>query len=83
VAGNVPNYVITWNTGETSTLNVNYTVTIVGGQLVSTGIGTVTSGVFQGGSVRAVLTYARLDLTQCLTPPGIENAAGTATLSIT
>lgn len=82
LSGNVPDYVITWNTGETSTLNVNYTVTTAGGQIVSTARGTVTGGVFQGRSVLAVLTYLQLNLSQCLHPPGIQNAAGTATLSI-
>ncbi|MEU1123838.1 hypothetical protein ABZ371_09725 [Streptomyces sp. NPDC005899] len=42
---------ITWNTGETSTLSMNRTTTVVGAALIVTHTGTVTSGVFAGDTV--------------------------------
>ncbi|MFH8755945.1 hypothetical protein [Streptomyces atroolivaceus] len=56
---------VTWNTGATSTLSMNRTVTVVGATLVVTHTGTVTAGLFAGDSVVGTETGVATDITLC------------------
>jgi hypothetical protein len=75
-------YTLTWNTGQTSQFLLTVANTVAGGVTTSVASGNVTAGEFQGDTVKAVLTYAQLNLLQCLSPPGITNQAGALTLVI-
>lgn len=75
-------YTLTWNTGATSQFLLTTVNTVAGGVTTSVASGNVTAGEFQGDTVKAVLTYAQLNLLQCLSPPGITNQAGVLTLVI-
>ncbi|WP_306749549.1 hypothetical protein [Saccharothrix yanglingensis] len=75
---------IVWNTGQTSTISVNYTATIVGAALVVTFTGTVTSGLFAGSSVVQVLTGPATDVLLCTLGLGTVPSSYTlASLEIT
>ncbi|WP_256107727.1 hypothetical protein [Streptomyces sp. ODS05-4] len=56
---------ITWNTGETSTLSMNRTVSVAGAALIVTHTGTVTSGLFAGDSVLITETGVATAITLC------------------
>lgn len=56
---------ITWNTGATSTLSMNRTVSVAGAALVVTHSGTVTSGLFSGDTVLVTETGVATDITLC------------------
>jgi hypothetical protein len=56
---------ITWNTGATSTLSANLTVTKQGAVLLVTHTGTVTSGLFAGDTVVMTETGSATDITLC------------------
>ncbi|MFI1013141.1 hypothetical protein [Streptomyces sp. NPDC020965] len=56
---------ITWNTGQTSTLSLNYTTTIAGAVYTSVLIGTVTSGLFAGDTVVSNQTGPATDVLTC------------------
>jgi hypothetical protein len=75
-------FVVTWNTGQTSTVTFTQTGQDVAGQTVLTATGTVTSGLFLGASFTEVLTQASLDLTACLIPPGVQSQSGVGTLVV-
>ena len=75
-------YTLTWNTGKTSQFLLTTVNTVAGGITTSVASGNVTAGEFQGDTVKAVLTYAQLNLLQCLSPPGITSQAGVLTLVI-
>ncbi|MFJ9619282.1 hypothetical protein [Streptomyces noursei] len=79
--GTAPNP-ITWNNGQTSDLLLNYGATFADGQNILVGNGIVTDGEFQGDSAKVVLTYAQPDVTECLSPQGVTNQIGTATVTI-
>ncbi len=77
-------YTIVWNTGQTSTISANYTVTIVGAALVVTRTGTVTSGLFTGSAVLQVITGPATDVLLCTA--GLRTVSSTysvTTLEIT
>lgn len=73
---------INWNTGQSSTLLVNYVNNNAAGQIVSVGTGAVTSGLFAGDSAVIVNTGPTLDTLQCALN-GIESRTGTFTLELT
>lgn len=58
-------FTIVWNTGATSTITENYTVTVAGVVIVYEFTGVVTSGVFAGDSVVRTLTGPSTDVTLC------------------
>lgn len=66
---------ITWNTGDTSTLSMNGTTTVVGALLVVTYTGTVTSGLFAGDTVVATQTGPATDILLCTL--GLGTVSGT------
>jgi hypothetical protein len=72
-------YTITWNTGETSTINYNRSANHVLGTLVIVENGTVTAGKFTGDSTTHVVALLNLDLLACLTEPGLTTASGIGT----
>lgn len=76
-------HTITWNTGQTSTLGLNRTVTNLAGNTVVTDRGLVTAGLFQGATAVRVLTFPTLNALDCLHPPGITSVTGAVTLTIT
>ncbi|WP_424233962.1 hypothetical protein [Actinophytocola sp.] len=57
---------ITWNTGQTSELTLNFLTEIVGGVYTSTVTGAVTGGLFAGDSVVSNQTGAATDIALCL-----------------
>lgn len=76
--------VITWNTGETSTLIQTRVSSQINGNLaVLTNVGTVESGKFEGATVTRTTTYLSTDLAACDSPEGLSRLSGLATLSLT
>lgn len=75
-------FVVTWNTGETSTVTGTSSGQDVAGQSVLTLSGTVTAGLFVGSSFTEVITQASLDLTGCLIPPGITSQSGVGAVTL-
>ena len=74
---------ITWNTGQTSTLSGNNLSNIIGGALVSTSTGTVTAGVFAGGTFVHNVVYLGQDLLLCNLGLGaVSSLYGLITLQI-
>lgn len=51
LTGGRTTFTITWNTGQTSTLSLNFNTTVAGAVLEVVLTGTVTSGLFQGDTV--------------------------------
>lgn len=56
---------ITWNTGQSSTLSLNYTTTIAGAVYTSVLTGTVTGGLFAGDTVISNQTGPATDVLTC------------------
>ncbi|MFS0694162.1 hypothetical protein [Streptomyces nitrosporeus] len=76
--------VVTWNTGATSTLSMNRTVTVAGAVVLVTHTGTVTSGLFAGDTVVATETAPATDITLCTLGLGtVGTVYGVMTLEIT
>lgn len=76
--------VVTWNTGATSTLSTNYTVTVAAAVVVVTYTGTVTSGLFAGDTVVMTHTGPATDITLCTLGLGtVPSLFGVVTLEIT
>ncbi|RAY15734.1 hypothetical protein DPM19_08110 [Actinomadura craniellae] len=77
-------FTITWNTGQTSTVTVNKISNIVGATLVVTFTGTVTSGLFAGGTVLQTVTGLATDILQCTAGLGtVSSIYSLVTLEIT
>jgi hypothetical protein len=75
---------IVWNTGQTSTISVNRTTTVVGAALVVTQTGTVTSGLFQGDTVLITQTGPAVDVLTCTVGLGtVSSIYSLVTLEIT
>ncbi|MFI2783557.1 hypothetical protein [Streptomyces sp. ALB3] len=75
---------ITWNTGETSTLSLNSTATIIGAALITTATGTVTAGLFQGDTVVRTTVAPALTVTTCTLGLGnVPSLYALSTLEIT
>ncbi|MFF3348152.1 hypothetical protein [Streptomyces sp. NPDC002779] len=76
---------ITWNTGEKTTFSwtaAEATATNAAGALVVTISTDIESGKFAGQHVLYVITSASLDLLDCLSPQGLQGAAGPLDLTI-
>ncbi|WP_258177435.1 hypothetical protein [Streptomyces solincola] len=75
---------ITWNTGATSTLALNRTVSVVGAVLVTTLTGTVTDGLFAGDTAVITETGAATAITLCTAGLGtVASVYSVVTLEIT
>lgn len=75
---------VTWNTGASSTLSMNRTVTLAGAVVVVTFTGTVTSGLFAGDTILMTITGPSVDITQCTLGLGtVPGTFGAVTLEIT
>jgi hypothetical protein len=75
-------YVVEWNDSSTSVTELTFSYSTVAGQSVATGVGTVASGRYAGGTVVGVWTYLQLNLLQCLASPGVTEQNGVIALSI-
>ncbi|MDR7381202.1 hypothetical protein [Promicromonospora iranensis] len=76
-------YTITWNTGQTSTLDVENAINIVGGTITVTQTGTVASGLFAGATVTQQIVGVSLALIPCTLGLGsFSGFTGTTTLLI-
>ncbi|MFC7101115.1 hypothetical protein ACFQQB_11920 [Nonomuraea rubra] len=69
---------ITWNTGQTSTLTLNFTTQIVAGVYTSVVTGVVSSGLFAGDSVVSNQTGPATDILTCTL--GLGTVAGIYTV---
>jgi hypothetical protein len=58
-------FTITWNTGQTSTISGNTTVTSAGTAVIITITGNVTAGLFAGDSVLQTITGPSADILLC------------------
>ncbi|MFG2593678.1 hypothetical protein [Streptomyces sp. NPDC048438] len=77
-------FVITWNTGQTSTVSANFNTTVVGAALVVVITGTVSSGLFQGDAVLVQQTGPATDVLLCTLGLGtVSSIYSAATLEIT
>lgn len=66
LGGTASVFTITWNTGETTTVSANRTSSVVAGVLLVTHTGTVTAGVFAGGTVVQTIVGPSADVMLCL-----------------
>jgi hypothetical protein len=77
-------FTINWNTGQTSTITGNTSVTIVGAALIVTITGNVTEGLFAGDSVVQTVTGPSTDITLCTLGLGsVSSIYSLVTLEIT
>ncbi|MBN9684645.1 MULTISPECIES: hypothetical protein [unclassified Corallococcus] len=75
--------VVTWNTGETSTLVQTRVSSQVGSTtIVITYVGTVESGKYRGAVALRTLTYLSTDLDACTSPEGLTQMSGLTTLTL-
>lgn len=75
--------VITWNTGETSTLTQTRIGSRVEGlAVIFTHIGSVVSGKFEGATTVRTTTYLNTDIAACFSPEGLSHLSGTTTLTL-
>jgi hypothetical protein len=70
-------YTISWNNGNTSTISYSRSSTYVDGTLVIDESGSVTECEFAGDSSTHVVVFANVDLTACLSDPGLQSLSGT------
>jgi hypothetical protein len=71
----------TWNNGNSTTFSYRATTVDVNGEIITTEIGTITSGEFAGNAATEVIVLPTLDLNACETT-GLSTASGTVTLEI-
>jgi hypothetical protein len=84
LAGGSMTIVITWNTGQTSTVSANFNTNVVGAVLEVVITGTVTSGLFQGDTVLLDQTGPATQVLQCTLGLGtVSSIYSAATLEIT
>ncbi|MFH8508200.1 hypothetical protein [Streptomyces flaveolus] len=84
LAGGSMTIVITWNTGQTSTVSANFNTNVVGALLEVVITGTVTSGLFQGDTVLLDQTGPATQVLQCTLGLGtVSSIYSVATLEIT
>lgn len=77
-------FVITWNTGQTSTVSANFNTTVAGAVLTVVGTGTITSGLFQGDALVMNLTGPATDVLLCTLGLGtVSSIYSAVTLEIT
>ncbi|HWO19958.1 MAG TPA: hypothetical protein VNO30_14325 [Kofleriaceae bacterium] len=77
------NYTINWNNSQSSTVTLTATDVIIGATEQVTAVGTVTSGLFTGGTITIVWLYPILNPLLCATPQGVTSQSGTVALQIT
>ena len=73
----------TWNTGDTSSMQLTVTGTRAGAVQIITGTGEIIGGLFEGASVVFVHTLPIPGVLQCLAPPGVTEISGPAMMTIT
>jgi hypothetical protein len=75
---------ITWNTGETSTLRLSRSATLIDGIYTVSFIGTVTAGLFLGSTAQQQYVANGVDLEQCLDGKAtvVKSIISTVTLTI-
>jgi hypothetical protein len=78
----VNRYKITWSNGQTSAADGAFTVTSVGGTIIVTAEGTITSGQFTGATAVVTWTWPEPNPVACLSAPGVTQLAGVTTLQI-
>ncbi|MEW2266302.1 hypothetical protein ACGF5T_32015 [Streptomyces sp. NPDC047853] len=84
LAGGSMTIVITWNTGQTSTVSANFNTNVVGALLEVVITGTVTSGLFQGDTVLLNQTGPATQILQCTLGLGsVSKIYSVVTLEIT
>jgi hypothetical protein len=75
---------ITWNTGETSTISGNRSVSIVGGTVTATSTGTVTAGLFTGSTFVQEAAGVATDIVLCTAGLGtVPSLYNTITMTMT
>nr|BDT37387.1 hypothetical protein MFMH1_70560 [Myxococcus sp. MH1] len=76
--------VLTWNTGETSTLvQTRVVVQGAGTSVTVLLLGSVTSGKFAGATSVRAFEFLNTDLDACYTPEGLSRLSGPSTLTLT
>ena len=75
--------VYTWNTGDTSTIELSVTGTRAGAVQIITGVGEIIDGLFEGASAVFVQTLPIPNVLDCLAPPGVTEITGPVTMTIT
>jgi hypothetical protein len=75
----------TWGDGGSSKMTLSQTrVEGQGATTVLVGVGSVTDGKYKGATAVRTLTYVQADVTQgCLSPQGLTQTSGPATLTLT
>jgi hypothetical protein len=81
LAGATFDKTIKWNTGQTSTIQLDVTVNYVAGSIVAAGHGVVVDGLFSGATA-ATTSVLPANLLLCDTPTGITSLFGVDTLTI-
>ena len=76
-------YTVTWNNGQSSTVDLSFTDVIVEGVEQVTGTGNITSGEFTGANATFIWNYLVPDPLQCATAGGVTVQTGTLTAQIT
>lgn len=74
--------VIKWNNKKSSTLTTTYVASTAGGILTIVQTGTVTAGLFEGGSVVQTLVTALPSTLECLNEPGVTQQQAQVLLEI-
>ncbi|PRH78256.1 hypothetical protein C6N75_15820 [Streptomyces solincola] len=75
---------VTWNTGQTSTMSLNVSATVVGAVLQTVLTGTVTSGLFQGDAVLINQTAPAATILTCTAGLGtVPSLYSTVALEVT
>jgi hypothetical protein len=75
---------VTWNTGQTSTMSLNVSATVVGALLETVLTGTVTAGLFQGDTVVIDQTAPAASVLTCTAGLGtVANLYSTVAVEIT
>ena len=75
--------VYTWNTGDTSTIELTVTGSRAGAVQVITGVGEIIDGLFEGASAVFVHALPIPNVLDCLAPPGVTEITGPAMMTIT
>lgn len=74
---------IVWEDEETSTYTYSFTVERVQGQTISTQVGTITEGKYEGAAATMVHTYTNPNIVACQSPAGVATLDGIVTLTVT
>ncbi len=74
--------VIKWNNKKSSTLTTTYVTSTAGGTLVIVQNGTVTDGLYKGGTVVQTLVTTLPSTLECLNEPGVTQQQASVVLEI-